>query len=150
MQLAHDRGVDVLVVAGDAADVEHHRDRPDLGAQSGVGVPELPRERRRVARQPCVRQRLVARQLDPVEREAQEFGEARLTRAVEAGDPGRGLELEAARLGQLAADAVEQADVLLVDAARDPLVVRVIGREAAGDDVLVDLRRSLAGVCSWK
>jgi hypothetical protein len=38
LQLAHDRGVDVLVVAGDPADVEHHRDRIDLLAQAGVGV----------------------------------------------------------------------------------------------------------------
>jgi hypothetical protein len=105
----------------------------------GVGVLQLARQRRGVATQPGLGQRATAGQLDAVEGQAQELGEARLARAVEARDPRRRLELEAVRLGQLAADAGEQADVLLVDAAGHALVMRVVRGEAAGDDVLVDL-----------
>jgi hypothetical protein len=49
LHLAHRGGVDVLVVAGDAADVEDDRHRVDLLAQGAPGLAQLGRLRRGVA-----------------------------------------------------------------------------------------------------
>ena len=87
---------------------------------------------------------------DAVEREPEQLGEARLTRAVEARDPGV-RQLGAAGLVELDRDAAQQPHVLLVDAVRHP---------AGGSDGLSGQppvmmysetsAASFSGVCSWK
>lgn len=72
-----------------------------------------------------------------VQGEAQELGEARLARSVEAGDPG-GRKLGAPGLVALARHRLQQVDKLLVNARAHPLRPGIGVGVATGDDVLSD------------
>jgi hypothetical protein len=84
---AHGERVDVLAVAGDAADVEDDGHRIDLGLEAGPGGAQLVVVGAEVAGQQGLGEGAAVRELIAVEGEAEELGEARLARAVEAGDP---------------------------------------------------------------
>jgi hypothetical protein len=142
LHLAQHGRVDVLVVAGHRADVEHHRDRLHLGVQRGPRGGQLRPLGGVVAGQQRLGQRAAVGQAHAVEGQAQELGEARLTGAVEAGDPAGG-QLGAALLVQLARQRLEQVHQLLVDAGLHAARARVAVGIAAGDDVLGDLGREL-------
>jgi hypothetical protein len=144
LDLAQGGGVEVLVVAGDAADVEDDRDGVDLLAQGVPGGAELGGARGEVAGEPGLGQGAPVGEGDAVEGEAEELGEAGLSGAVEAGDPGR-RQLRAAGFVELGAQGAQEAHVLLVDALGDAAVVGVIGGPAARDDVLADLGGQLLG-----
>ena len=88
LDLPDGRGVDLLVVAGDATDVEDDRERIDLPPQFVPGLPQFLRARGQVAAEQSLRERAAVGEGDAVEREPEELGEARLSRAVEPGDPG--------------------------------------------------------------
>ena len=135
---AHGEGVDMLAVAGDAADVEDDGHRVDLGLEAGPGGAQLLAAGAEVAGEQGLGERAAVRELDAVEREAEELGEARLARAVEAGDPA-GRQVGAAGAVELVGDRLQQRDVMLVDALGDALLAGVAVGIAAGDDVFGDL-----------
>ena len=87
LKLADDGRVDLLVVPGHAAHVEHDSDGVDLAPQGGPGLAQLGGPGGGVAAQPGLGQRGAVRQGHAVKREAEQLGEARLARAVKAGDP---------------------------------------------------------------
>ena len=140
LHLAHHHGVDVLVVAGLAPHVEHHRHRPDAVDERAPRVAEVGRGRRVILSEERLDERLASGQLASVEREAEELGEARLAGSVEARDPAR-WQRRPTGLFELAAHVRQEAHELLVD----PLVggARVGRGVAAGDDVLLDLAAEL-------
>jgi hypothetical protein len=121
---AHGEGVDVLAVAGDAADVEDDGHRIDLGLEAGPGGAQLLAAGAEVAGEQGLGERAAVRELDAVEREAEELGEARLARAVEAGDPA-GRQIGAAGAVELVGDRLQQRDVMLVDTLGDALLAGV-------------------------
>ena len=90
LHLAEGDGMHVLVVAGDAADVEDHGHRVDLSAQGCPGVPEVLGLLGGVSLEPGLRQRRAIRQRHAIEGQAEQLGKNRLTRSKEARDPGGG------------------------------------------------------------
>ena len=135
---AHGERVDVLAVAGDAADVEDDRHRIDLGLEAGPGGAQLVVVGAEIAGQQGLGERAAVRELVAVEREAEELGEARLAGAVEAGDPA-GRQIGTSGAVELVGDRPQQRDIMLVDALGDALLAGVALGVAAGDDVLGDL-----------
>ncbi len=144
LHLAQRRAVDLLVVAGDAADVEDDGDGVDALAQRLPGLDQLGATRGVVAGKQRFGEGAAVGQRLAVEGEAEQLGEARLAGAVEAGDP-RGGKSRAAVLLQLGFDGPQKVDELLVDAGLEAPGSRVVLGKAAGDDVLRDLGLELLG-----
>jgi hypothetical protein len=84
LELPDGDGMDLLVVAGNAADIEDDGDGIDLAAQRGPGIPQLRGTRRGVAAQPRLGQCRPVRQRNAVEGEPQQLGEAGLAGSVKA------------------------------------------------------------------
>jgi len=145
LELAPGRQVDVLVLSGNRPDVEDHGQGIDLLEQTLPGFAQLLVERRAVPGQQGLGQPGAAGQDHAVQGQAQELGEAGLTRAEEPGDPAVG-KLGAALALQFGPDGAQQVLHLLVDAVRHAGVARVFLGVAAGDDVLPDLLLHPLGV----
>jgi len=135
---AHGEHVDMLAVAGDAADIEDDGHRIDPGHEAGPGGAQLVVLGAEVAGEQGLGERAAVREQGAVEREAEELGEARLARAVGAGDPA-GRQVGAAGAVELVGDRVQQRDIMLVDALGDALLAGVALGVTAGDDVFGDL-----------
>ena len=100
LDLAHDRRMDVLVIASKAPDIEDHGNRVDRLAKGAPRVAELLTTWRCITRKQSFRERPSIWERHTVERQPQQLREARLARAVEARNPGRG-EVRASASGQV-------------------------------------------------
>ena len=138
LDLAHDRRMDVLVVASETPDIKDHCNRVDLLAKGAPSVPELLTLRRRIPSKQSLGNRSSIRERHAVECQPQQLRKARLARAIEARDP-RGGKIRAPASAKLLHYCSQELNVLFVDPVGDPLVVRVILRESARNYVFANL-----------
>jgi hypothetical protein len=136
LHLPHRHRMDVLVVPGLAPHVEHDGNGLDAVDETSPRQVELGRIGRTVLREQGVGQGGAIGQRAAIKRKAQELGEARLARTVEARDPAGG-KLGTPVLAELRAHGGQEVHELLVNALLGG--ARVPGRIAARDDVLLDL-----------
>ena len=136
LNLSHAGRMNVLVVAGEAADIEY--DGKWFGDLLTKGLPRLTEflgTVRHVTAEQGLGQRFAVGQFHTVQCQPQQLRETRFTGTVEAGDPRRGKRRPTV-LVHFFADCGQQPNILLVNAIRHTFVVRMILVPAARDDVL--------------